>query len=185
MGRSPGVDAAEVAHGIAAPRPELVRRVALGMTAGAAGTTALNAVTYLDMLIRGRPTSETPTVVVKRIERTILGRAKHGSKRNATAKEVRRNRREAVGALLGIATGLGIGVALGVVRPGIRSVPTILAGSIAGLAAMTASDLPATLLGVTNPKTWKPVDWAADVLPHLAYGWATALTFDALADPYT
>ena len=31
-----------------------------GAAAGAAGTTALNVVTYLDMAIRGRPASDTP-----------------------------------------------------------------------------------------------------------------------------
>jgi hypothetical protein len=35
-----------------------------GAAAGAAGTTALNAVTYLDMLIRARPESTTPGQVV-------------------------------------------------------------------------------------------------------------------------
>jgi hypothetical protein len=32
-----------------------------GAAAGAAGTTALNAVTYLDMVVRGRPASDAPT----------------------------------------------------------------------------------------------------------------------------
>jgi hypothetical protein len=32
----------------------------LGAATGAAGTTALNAVTYLDMAVRGRPSSSTP-----------------------------------------------------------------------------------------------------------------------------
>ncbi|MGI8900330.1 MAG: hypothetical protein ACR2HA_05280 [Nocardioides sp.] len=36
------------------------RSVLAGVAAGAAGTTALNAVTYLDMAIRGRGTSSTP-----------------------------------------------------------------------------------------------------------------------------
>ena len=31
-----------------------------GAAAGAAGTTALNVVTYLDMAVRGRPASSTP-----------------------------------------------------------------------------------------------------------------------------
>ncbi len=33
------------------------RRLLLGAAAGAAGTTALDAVTYLDMALRGRPAS--------------------------------------------------------------------------------------------------------------------------------
>ena len=38
-----------------------------GAAAGAAGTAALNAVTYLDMAIRGRPSSSTPEQVVETI----------------------------------------------------------------------------------------------------------------------
>ena len=40
----------------------------------------------------------------------------------------------------------------------------------------------ATALGITDPRGWDRSAWAADLLPHLAYGLATALTFDALAD---
>jgi hypothetical protein len=39
-----------------------------GATAGAAGTTVLNTVTYLDMALRARPTSTTPETTVRRIE---------------------------------------------------------------------------------------------------------------------
>lgn len=41
--------------------------VTRGLVAGAAGTTALNAVTYLDMAIRGRPASDTPQQMVARV----------------------------------------------------------------------------------------------------------------------
>jgi hypothetical protein len=60
----------------------------------------------------------------------------------------------------------------GLAQPGRRSVPAALAGSVAAIAAMAASDLPATVLSVTDPTTWKPIDWAADLIPHLAYGLA-------------
>ena len=40
-----------------------------GAAAGAAGTTALNVITYLDIAVRGRPTSTTP-------ERTVEAMAK-------------------------------------------------------------------------------------------------------------
>jgi hypothetical protein len=36
-----------------------------GAMAGAAGTTALNAVTYMDMVVRGRGASSTPEQVVE------------------------------------------------------------------------------------------------------------------------
>jgi len=38
-----------------------------GAAAGAAGTTALNAVTYLDMVLRGRGTSSTPEDTVEKL----------------------------------------------------------------------------------------------------------------------
>jgi hypothetical protein len=180
------MDAAEAAHGIAGklgllPRPGFVKRLTLGAAAGAVGTSALNLMTYLDMLLRGRPASETPTELVRRLETTITGGAASGGE---AEREAAQNRRQALGALLGYATGLGVGAAFGLARPGTRSVHAALAGAIVGLAAMATSDVPATLLGATDPTTWRPVDWAADLVPHVAYGLATALTFDALADPY-
>jgi hypothetical protein len=182
------MDAAEAAHGIAGklgmlPAPGFVKRVTFGAAAGAVGTTALNLATHVDMLIRGRPASETPTEVVKRIETRIPGGSDPASGAKAQP-EAARNRRQALGSLLGFAAGLGIGAAFGLARPGIRGIPVALAGAIAGLAAMAASDVPATLLGATDPTTWKPEDWAADAVPHMAYGLTTALMFDALADPY-
>ena len=45
----------------------VLRALAIGAAAGAAGTTALNAVTYLDMALRGRPTSDTPEQTVRRL----------------------------------------------------------------------------------------------------------------------
>lgn len=36
-----------------------------------------------------------------------------------------------------------------------------------------------TVLGVTDPREWGPSGWAADAIPHLAYGFATALVLDA------
>jgi hypothetical protein len=47
---------------------------------------------------------------------------------------------------------------------------------------MASSDVPATALGVTDPRGWDRTSWLADLLPHLVYGVATAITFDALAD---
>ena len=44
----------------ARPDRELGTRLLAGIAAGAAGTTALNATTYLDMALRGRPASRTP-----------------------------------------------------------------------------------------------------------------------------
>jgi len=46
---------------------------------------------------------------------------------------------------------------------------------------MVASDGPAVALGVTDPRQWDLNSWLSDIVPHLAYGLATALSYDALA----
>jgi hypothetical protein len=44
---------------------------------------------------------------------------------------------------------------------------------------MAASDLPATALGLTDPRSWGAAGWMSDLLPHLAYGIVTV--YEALA----
>ena len=46
---------------------------------------------------------------------------------------------------------------------------------------MVASDLPIIALGVSDPRTWAAAGWVSDLLPHLAYGLATAAVYEALA----
>lgn len=179
------VAATDVAHAIARPmgllrRPSLARRLVNGVAAGAVGTSLLNLVTYLDMALRARPASETPTEAVKRIEENAGFTLADEGRESEQAS----NRRQAFGALLGFVTGLGVGAMYGLVRPGMRSVPLAVAGTGLGLAAMAGSDLPATALGATDPREWAVQDWLADLVPHLAYGFSTALAFDALTDPY-
>jgi hypothetical protein len=138
-----------------------------GLLAGAAGTTALNAATYVDMSVRARPASELPQHAVERVAEQA-GTDVPGS---ATA---RRNRLEGLGPLAGIATGLGIGVAASVLRPLLARLPLPIAGAAVGAAAMAATDLPLASLQLTDPKKWSASDWLADALPHLAYGAVTA-----------
>ncbi|MCP9968873.1 hypothetical protein LUX57_29930 [Actinomadura madurae] len=45
---------------------------------------------------------------------------------------------------------------------------------------MLGSSAPMTLLGLTDPREWTASDWAADVIPHLAYGAVAAGVYDAL-----
>src|SRR3954452_7088049 len=70
-----------------------------GAAAGAAGTTALNAVTYLDMAWRGRPASSTPEDTVEKLAHTA-GVEVPGDD------ETRSNRLAGLGPLTGPATGL-------------------------------------------------------------------------------
>ncbi|MCP9968874.1 hypothetical protein LUX57_29935 [Actinomadura madurae] len=53
-------------------------RLTRGLAAGAAGTTALNLVTYLDMAVRGRPASSTPEQSVERLADVARRRPRRG-----------------------------------------------------------------------------------------------------------
>ncbi|MFY9932286.1 MAG: hypothetical protein WAK82_30190 [Streptosporangiaceae bacterium] len=92
------------------------------MAAGAAGTTALNAVTYADMAWRGRPSSSAPSELVeKAAERAGASIPGEGDERE--------NRDSGLGALASIVTGVGVGAAYGAVRAlGFR--PPALAGAL-------------------------------------------------------
>jgi hypothetical protein len=164
----------------------MANRIVAGLVAGAAGTVAINVTTYLDMLVRGRPPSELPAKVAGALaDEAGLPLDFDLDEENGSADSVSdsvANRREAVGALLGYANGLGIGLAYGISRLVVPKLPTWLAGSMLGSAAMAASDVPATRLGLTDPHTWRPVDWVADVVPHFVYGAVTVLTFESLHD---
>jgi hypothetical protein len=151
------------------------RLVLLGAAAGAAGTTALNAVTYLDMAVRGRPTSSTPEDTVEALsDKTHIPVPGEGDAHD--------NRVAGLGPLTGIAAGVGVGAALGAVRargwrPGVRT------GTLAAtVGALLGSNGPMTLLGVTDPRTWPASSWLADIVPHLAYGAVTAVVLEHL-DP--
>src|SRR3954469_8581091 len=141
-----------------------VRTAMGGAAAGAAGTTALNAVTYPDMAVRGGPAAPPP------------GEA--GEKRPSAAglevpgdDETRRNRLAGLGPLTGIATGVGVGVLAVLLAPRL-SLP-VLAGAFA-TAAMAGANGPMTVLGITDPRSWDAASWISDVVPHLAYGIVTA-----------
>ena len=148
-----------------------------GAAAGAAGTTALNAVTYLDMAVRGRGASSTPEQTVEKLAEkahvSIPGRG-----------EQRENRVQALGALTGLAAPASAsGPSWGwPAPPGFRPGPT------AGTALITAGVLvgtngPMTVLGITDPRTWSATDWVSDLVPHLAYGAVVATTLDAFDRP--
>ena len=141
-----------------------------GALAGAAGTTALNAVTYLDMALRARPASSSP-------EQTVRQAARHtrplpGEESSAG------NRRSGIGALLGIAAGVTSGVLYGCARTWCPRTPVPLLAIGAGLAANAGSTAPMTALGVTDPREWTAESWLMDLVPHLAFGAVTALAYE-------
>jgi hypothetical protein len=144
-----------------------------GAAAGAAGTTALNAVTYLDMAVRGRPASSTP-------EQTVEELSDRSGLPIPGDRDERKNRVGGLGPLSGLVAGVGTGVVVGVLRAlGVRLPPALTAVG-AGAAAMLAGNGPMTALGVSDPRTWSPSDWVADAVPHLAYGLVTALVLEEL-----
>ena len=151
------------------------RELLTGLAAGAVGTTALNTVTYLDMVIRGRPASTTPEDTVRRFEELAhLCLAGDGPDSDSA-----RNRRSGLGALLGIVAGLGTGALYGLVRRRLGEAPLAVRGTVAGLAANVGTTGPMAVLGITDPRRWPASSWLSDLVPHLAYGFATAATFDA------
>jgi uncharacterized membrane protein len=130
-----------------------------GLVAGAFGTVLLNAATYVDMALTGRPASNTPGRTVEQAANAV-----------GLDPPTDEPRLEAYGALGGMATGLGLGVLASMGRSaGIRLPAPLGAVAIGGL-AMAASDGGMTAAGITDPRTWTSADWARDVIPHLAYG---------------
>lgn len=146
-------------------------RIIAGLLGGAAGTTALNAVGYADMALRGRPASEVPEQLVDTLAERIgveLG------------DEEALGRRQGIAGLLGIATGLGVGAAYGLAG-GAHTPTRVAAGAVAlAAAASLAGEAPSAVAGLTDPRTWAAEDWLADLVPHLAYGVVTAITYDHL-----
>jgi hypothetical protein len=146
--------------------------VTKGLLAGAAGTTVLNLTTYADMLLRGRPSSDTPAQVADRlVDRTGI---------DLGDGQTKSHREQAVDALLGYVTGLGVGAAYGLMRRDGGPPSVWAAGPLLGAGAMAGSDLPAAALGVTDPATWDLTSWASDVVPHLVYGFTAACVYRAL-----
>ena len=140
-----------------------VSAILRGALAGAAGTTALNAVTYLDMAWRARPASSTPQATVEKI-------AEKTGVQIPGDDEQRENRLAGLGALNGLATGVGVAIGVAMVRAAGLRLSAVPGMVCIGATAMAASNASMAALGVTDPRTWSAADWLSDALPHLAYG---------------
>lgn len=150
----------------------------LGIIAGAAGSSALNIATYLDMAVRGRAASTVPGDLAE----YMLGAVgiELSTPDDEQPEEAKENRKSAAGALFGYVSGLGIGALYGAVAPHIRDMPLPVRGVVAGLGAMAASDVPAIATGVTDPAEWGAAGWASDAAFHVLYGIVTVWAHDLL-----
>ncbi|CAM3075661.1 hypothetical protein SAXI111661_16955 [Saccharomonospora xinjiangensis] len=153
----------------------MLSSIARGAAAGAAGTTALHAATYLDMTLRGRPSSSTPQQTIDKISEAA------GTDIPGDA-EQKESRKSGLGALLGMVTGTTVGVGYGALHALGWRPPVLVGGVVATVAAMAGSSAPMTALGVTDPRKWSTSDWLSDALPHLAYGLVTAATFSMMEE---
>ena len=147
-----------------------------GAAAGAAGTTALNAVTYLDMAGRGRGSSSTPEDTVEKMaEKAHVSIPGDG--------DTRQNRVQGLGPLIGLVAGVGVGVLGGLARASgyLSAKPVGIALTTTGV--MLAANGPMTVLGVTDPRTWAAKDWISDIVPHFVYGVVLKTTMDAFDRP--
>jgi hypothetical protein len=142
--------------------------------AGAAGTLALEAATYVDVAVRGRAPSSVPETVVGKVASRVGVDALAESREDETAQ----HRRSGVGAIFGYATGLGVALlASPLFRR--RALPASIAGIAIGATAMTLSDVGATAIGATDPRSWGAAGWLADAIPHAIYGITVAAVLDA------
>jgi hypothetical protein len=157
----------------------MLREMLVGTAAGAVGTVVLNGVTYGDMVVRGRPPSSVPSQVAGQlVDKLGIDLSAEDEKEGGPTAQ---NRKSGLGALQGFAVGLGIGTAYGLIRPHLGDVSKVHAGTVLCLAAMLGSDGPAAALGVVDPRQWGLNSWLSDIVPHLAYGLATAASYDTLA----
>jgi uncharacterized membrane protein len=140
-----------------------MKKVTRGAVAGAAGTTALNAIGYADMALRGRPASRVPARVAEQLARRVGGAISGND-------AARQNRLEGLGALAGIATGTGVGALAGQLRGAVRRLGPLAGPAVIGGAAMLVTDVTTAILGVSDPRTWDAASWLSDIVPHLAFG---------------
>lgn len=152
-------------------------RVFTGVVAGAVGTLVLDAVTYGDVTLRGRPPSEVPAETVERIAR------RWGIDLAPGDDDRRRARATGLGALGGDAVGVGGAVAYALVAGALRSIPAPARAVLVAAAVMAAGNAGAVSTGTTDPRSWGVSGWLADAVPHVAYGAAVVAVEAALRTP--
>src|ERR1700677_2422202 len=148
----------------------------IGAVAGAAGTTALNVIGYLDIAVRGRPASTTPERTVEAMAR-LFGLTVPGSG------DTLANRLSGLGALTGYAARIGMGMIIGLAYAWGWNPRLLVAMLTATVLPLIGTNGPMTVLGVTNPLTWGVVGLISDLIPHIGYGLVTAAVLYYLYPP--
>lgn len=141
-----------------------------GAIAGAVGTLTLDIVSYADMYAQGRAPSSLPGEVAANVA-GMVGVDLTGDD------DASKNRRTALGAILGYTTGILVGAAYGAVR---RRPGSSRAGLRLGAAVMAVANGPMVAQGLTDPREWGVSGWISDLVPHAAYGVVTARTYEAI-----
>lgn len=81
---------------------------------------------------------------------------------------------------MGIASGIGGGTALSLLRSAGWRHGAVTGGLVSGALAMVVGNGPMAALGVTDPRTWGAEGWISDAVPHAGYGLVTASVLQAL-----
>ncbi|MGW3668254.1 hypothetical protein [Streptomyces sp. NPDC005141] len=150
-----------------------IRPLLYGAAAGAAGTTALNMVSYADMAIRARPASSTPEVTLRKLAEKLHVRIPGEG-------ETLENRIAGLAPMTGFAAGLGMGAVLSLARAAGWHPTRASQYAVATVGALIGTNGPMTALGVTDPRTWSVSDWVSDIVPHVAYAVVTVAVLDRL-----
>src|SRR4051794_13932805 len=89
----------------------MLRSILIGTAAGAVGTCALNVVTYLDMTLRGRPSSDVPAQTAGKIAAAVgVDLDPHNPQQTKSEREEQvEARKSGLGALMGFGVGLKLG----------------------------------------------------------------------------
>ena len=153
-----------------------MRGVSAGIVAGATGTLALDIASYIDMVTSGRAASETPAKLVEAMAKSF------GFDSLTDDSDEAKNRRSALGAVLGYANGLSFGIVHGLFNGVFRHLPWPIEGVIIALASTAATDALYAKYDVADPTTYTPSVWAYDIGFHLVYGLVTAATLRAIVD---
>ncbi|MET8331764.1 hypothetical protein [Streptomyces sp. NPDC005181] len=151
----------------------VMRPLLHGAVAGLAGTTALNIAGYADIALRGRPISDTPEITVRSLAAKLRIRIPGDD-------QILENRIAGLGPLTGYTVGLGMGAALSLAQAAGWPPTKASRYAVASLFALTVTNAPIILLGITDPRTWATSDWVSDIIPHVLYAVVTVRVLEKL-----